>query len=97
MLTFEKVISVFSDYLSKDTRYEILMSSHGYTVMEWDATAQEWADARICVTPEDMKSILLDAYAGYLEYKATLGERPLTDTEQQRIQEQVEKISASCQ
>ena len=31
MLTFEKVMAVFKDYLAEDTRYEIVMTSHGYT------------------------------------------------------------------
>ena len=39
MLTFEKVIEVFKDYLTEDTRYEIVMTSHGYTVLEWDSRA----------------------------------------------------------
>ena len=29
MLTFEKVMEVFKDYLTEDTRYEIVMTSHG--------------------------------------------------------------------
>ena len=39
MLTFEKLPTVFKDYLAEDTRYEIVMTSHGYTVLEWDSTA----------------------------------------------------------
>ena len=33
MLTFEKVREVFKDYFTEDTRYEIVMTSHGYTVL----------------------------------------------------------------
>ena len=29
MLTFEKVLEVFKDYLAEDTRYEIVMTSRG--------------------------------------------------------------------
>lgn len=29
MLTFEKVLEGFQDYLAEDTRYEILMASRG--------------------------------------------------------------------
>jgi len=96
MLTFEKVLSVFKDYLSEDTRYEVLMTSRGYTVMEWDSSQRDWANAQICPTPESMKNILLEAQAGYLEYKTTLCERPLTDSERAMIQGQVEKMSALC-
>ena len=51
-MTFEKVLDVFNDYLNKDKRYEILMTSHGYTVMEWDSKQQDWADAQICSNPK---------------------------------------------
>lgn len=36
MLTNEKVLEVFKDYLSQDPDYEVVMASHGYTVMGWD-------------------------------------------------------------
>jgi len=96
MLTFEKVLSVFKDYLSEDTRYEVLMTSRGYTVMEWDSRQRDWANAQIYPTPESLKNILLEALAGYLEYKTTLCERPLTDSERAMIQGQMEKMSALC-
>ncbi len=97
MLTFERVLAVFKDYLNEDNRYEILMTSHGYTVMEWDSARQDWADAQACPTPERMKDILLDALAGYLEYKTTLCSRPLADGERLTIQEQVAEMDARLQ
>lgn len=78
MLTFEKVLTVFQDYLSQDERYEILITSRGYTVMEWDSTQQDWAGAQFCPTPEKMKEILLEAFAGYLEYQVFLGNVQMT-------------------
>ena len=89
MLTFENVLSVFEDYLAEDTIFEILMASHGYTMMEWDEKAQDWDSAKICHTPEDLKDYLMDAYTGYLAYKITLGRRSLTDDERQRISARV--------
>ena len=70
MLTFEKVLDVFKEYLSEDDMYEVVMTSHGYTVMEWDKCYGDWTDAKVCGTPEDMKEILLEKYVGYLEYQA---------------------------
>lgn len=60
MLTFEKVMEVFQDYLAEDTRYEIIMTSHGYTVLEWDSRANTWAGEELCATPEIMRDVLLD-------------------------------------
>ena len=94
MLTFEKVLDVFNDYLNKDKRYEILMTSHGYTVMEWDSKQQDWADAQFCSDPQKMKDILLDAYVGYLEYQTTHCSRPLTEAEKSDIQLSVQVLSS---
>jgi len=97
MLTFEKVLDVFKDYLDEDKRYEILMTSHGYTIMEWDSAQKDWADAQVCPTAERMKDILLDALAGYMEYKITLCSRSLADGERLTIQEQVARMDARLQ
>ena len=62
MLTFEKVLDIFKNYLADDDMYEIVMTSHGYTVMEWDGRLGDWADSRLCKTPQDMADILLSGY-----------------------------------
>ena len=88
LLTFEKVMEVFKAYLAEDTRYEIVMTSHGYTVLEWDSTAKTWMSAELCATPEIMRNILIDDFTGYLEYKAIIKSGEITETEQVRITEQ---------
>ena len=79
MLSFEKILNVFEAFLSENGIYEIVQTSQGYTVLEWDARGREWISATLCETPEEMAEILLDDLTGYLEYKATLGRRDLTD------------------
>ena len=59
VLTFEKVMEVFKDYLDEDTRYEIVMTSHGYTVLEWDSRANTWAGEELCATPEIMRDVCI--------------------------------------
>ena len=78
MLTFEKVLSIFEQFLFENEIYEIVQTSHGYTILEWDSRAKEWIGVQLCSTPEEMAEILLDNLTGYLEYKATLGRRDLT-------------------
>ena len=97
MLTFEKVLSGFQSYLAEDTMYEVLLTSRGYTVMEWDDKAQDWDSAKICHTPEDLKNYLLDAYSGYLAYKITLGRRSVTDGERQKIKAQADAMDRLIQ
>ena len=36
MLTFEKVLEVFQAYLDDDPLYEVVQTSHGYTLMAWE-------------------------------------------------------------
>ena len=88
MLTFEKVMEVFKDYLAEDTRYEIVMTSHGYTVLEWDSIANTWIGEKLCATPEIMRDVLLDNFTGYMEYKAIIESGEVTETEQAKITEQ---------
>lgn len=82
MLTFEKVMVVFKDYLAEDTRYEIVMTSHGYTVLEWDSSSNTWAGEELCATPEIMRDVLLDCFTGYLEYKAITTNGEISEAEQ---------------
>ena len=35
MLTFEKVLEVFQAYLDDDPLYEVVQTSHGYTLMAY--------------------------------------------------------------
>ncbi len=88
MLTFEKVLEVFKDYLVEDTRYEIVMTSHGYTVLEWDSRANTWAGEELCATPEIMRDVLLDDFTGYMEYKAILATGRVSEADQARINAQ---------
>ncbi len=94
MLTFEKVLEVFKDYLVEDTRYEIVMTSHGYTVLEWDSRANTWAGEELCATPEIMRDVLLDSFTGYLEYKAILADGEISEAEQARIAAQCQELLA---
>ena len=97
MLTFEKVMEVFKDYLTEDTRYEIVKTSHGYTVLEWDSRANTWAGEELCATPEIMRDVLLDCFTGYLEYKAITASGEITKAEQEQITAQRQALLEKLQ
>ena len=78
MLTFEKVLDVFQSFFAEEV-YEIVLTSRGYTILEWDSCCQEWISVKLCSTPDDMAETLLEHLSNYLEYKATLGRRELTE------------------
>ena len=90
MLTFEKVLEVFQDYLSKDNMYEIVTTSRGYTVLEWDSELNDWSDAKLCAAPQNLAEALLDGLASYLEYQITKCSRECTEQDR-------EQIAAQCQ
>ena len=95
MLTFEKILKVFQVYLDDDTLYEVVQTSHGYTLMAWEPHENDWYSAEIQKNPEDLRNALLDTYANFLEDKITGNDRDLTVTEtvenQQRCRELFEK------
>lgn len=92
MLTFEAVLSGFKNYLAEDIRYEIIMASRGYVILEWNSNNRELESAVFCPTPEAMKEALLSDLAGYLQYKITLCKRELTDGERETIRAQVDAM-----
>lgn len=96
MLSFKKVLEVFSDYLTKDKMYEVVMTSRGYIVLGWDEPRREWAEAVFCGTPEMLLESLLDSYANYTEAEITGGKRDLTDAEQAQICKEQEALAQQC-
>ena len=97
MLTFEKVLSVFDPFLAENGIYEIVQTSHGYTVLEWDSRANTWAGEGLCATPEIMRDVLLDCFTGYLEYKAITANGEITVAEQKRITAQRQALLEKLQ
>lgn len=84
MLTFEKVLKVFKAYLDDDPLYEVVQTSHGYTLMAWEPHRNDWYSADIQKTPDDLRNALLGTYANFLEDKITGNDRDLTVTETEK-------------
>jgi hypothetical protein len=78
MLTFEKVLDMFGDYLAKDLEVEIVHTSRGYLRIEWNGTSLYCDGGYVCDTPEELFDKLLDDYKGYLEIELTKGRRDAT-------------------
>lgn len=96
MLTFEKVLDVFKDYLQQDPLYEVVLTRHGYTLMAWEPARSAWYSAEYMATPENLMDSLLDAYANFREDQITDNERDLTQQEVNEIKKQCDLFRAKC-
>lgn len=97
MLTFEKILDVFAQYLMQDPVVEIVMTRRGYTVMLWDRKQENWWEAEYCATPEKMLEVLLESYGLYLEEIRCAGNRELTEEEKAEICADQQRIKALCE
>ena len=96
MLTFEKILKVFQAYLDDDPLYEVVQTSHGYTLMAWEPHRNDWYSAEIQKTPENLRNALLGTYANFLEDKITGNDRDLTATETEEIQQRCRELLEKC-
>ena len=97
MLTFERVLNVFEDILREDPLYEIVLTSHGYTLLAWDAHRNQWYSAELLDTAEIMLDALLSNYSSNLELQFTGGERDdLTEQEEEEIEARCNQLRKEC-
>ena len=74
-LTYKRVLEVFKDYLAEDESCEVLTTSQGYLVVDWNSrkSDSEWVTSRLCQTPEHLRDVLRSRYEEYQGYKLTGG------------------------
>ena len=97
MLTNEIVLKVFSDYLNRDTDFEVVLTSRGYTVMGFDNHRQDWNTVDFCPTPEALRDSLLNAYESFRELEITGSDRDLTEKEEEKLAKERDALTALCE
>ena len=98
MLTNEKVLAAFREYLAADDVCEVVLTRRGYTVMEWNAPRSEWYNVQLCPTPEDLRDTLLSAYREYLSFQYSGDEQDEpTPAQQEEIQQKCDELLQLCQ
>ena len=75
MLTFQAVLAIFGDYLSKDLEEEVLPCRRGYVRVSWNGEDRDCVDGVLCRTPEELFDLLLIDCIGYEEVSLTKGNR----------------------
>lgn len=92
MMTFEKALNIFADYLEMDMEMEVCKSRYGYIRVEFDAPEElpGYCSGMVCRTPKELFDLLLSDYESYLEIQRTKGCRDVTE-------EELAEIAALCQ
>lgn len=96
MLTFQKVLEVFAQYLMQDSVVEVVRTRRGYTVLMWDQKQKNWWKNECCATPDQLLEVLLEAYELYLEETHCAGKRDLTSEEQEAICIETLRMKTLC-
>lgn len=96
MLTFEKVLEVFRNYLNQDDIFEVVTTKRGYTVMIWDKKEEQWFGVEHCKTPELLRDSLFQGYRDFSEQQLTHNRRSITKEETLDIERRCKKLSDLC-
>ena len=99
MLTYEKVLEVFKDYLAEDDSCEVLTTSQGYLVVDWNSRKNdsEWVTSRLCQAPEHLRDVLRSRYEEYQGYLLTKRyKREVLPQEEQDIHRMGAALAERC-
>lgn len=99
MLTYEKILNVFQEYLAEDDSCEVLTTSQGYLVVDWNSRKidSEWVTSRLCQKPEQLRDVLRSRYEEYQGYQLTGGyKRELLPSEDVDIQLMGQVMAERC-
>lgn len=97
MLRFQKVLEVFKEYLAEDTNCEVVLTKHGYTIMQWDENSKSWYGVEYCETAEDLQKELLSSYRMNEAEKIRKTKRELTEEENNTLNEKCKSYFKRCQ
>lgn len=68
MLTYEKVLEIFEDYLKEDECAEVVSTRHGHALMMWEPALHGWDEVIPCETPDELFDALLEQVKSYHSY-----------------------------
>lgn len=95
MLSFENVLDCFEPVIQSGI-CEVLITRHGYVVMEWDEEAREWFNVTHCDTPEALREAILSAYEGHLRLMLVPDFHEPAEEEMRMIQKRSATLRLLC-
>ena len=96
MLTFERILEVFADYLAADPDVEVILTRHGYIYLVWDDAHHSWENCEACATPEELLDALTDAVQTFEAMHLLKGRREPTDAETAAFAQTAEAYRRKC-
>lgn len=82
MLSFNKIMEVFADYLTEELRHEVFKVKYGYMIILWDTGGVDYS-TKLCDTLEELAEELAGDTAISEIFKRTRGKREATDDDEQ--------------
>ena len=87
MLTFEKVLEIFEDYLAQDMELEVYKSRYGYVCVSFNGSPPDlvFCEGALCRTPEELFDHLLTEYESFALIQLTRGRREETEADREQV------------
>ena len=85
MITFEKVLEIFRDYLQEDPCTDVVYTKWGYVRLFCEPPYLNTMEAILCQTPAELFGELLEAYLVDQEYQIVKGQGALDQKKQEKL------------
>ena len=93
MLTFEKVLEIFEDYLAQDMEREVYKSRYGYVCVSFNGSPPDppYCECDVCRTPEELFDHLLVEYKSFVSIQLTKGRREENEADEEQVRRLCQK------
>ena len=93
MLTFEKVLEIFEDYLAQDMELEVYKSRYGYVCVSLNGSPPDppYCEGVVCQTPEELFDHLLVEYESFASIQLTKGRREENEADEEQVRRLCQK------
>ena len=93
MLTFEKVLEIFEDYLAQDMELEVYKSRYGYVCVTFNGSPPDppYCEGDVCRTPEELFDHLLVEYESFASIQLTKGRREENEADEEQVRRLCQK------
>ena len=96
MLTNEKILEVFGEFLKTDPETEVVLTSKGYIILNWCKVSNDFVSYNYCKDSEALLKGISDCFLNYHEQLATRGKRDLLEEESVEFEKMKDLLVSKC-